>query len=406
MKTLAQHQQCDVVAVAHDGEEALDLYWKHKPDITILDINMPHLNGVEVLRKIREQDSDSFICMNSGDVIPTLVREIANLGVAGYLVKPVKPEKLMALKQQYIKRQKAVVARAPAPAVRDKSFFPSDEELAYAKTLVDSIDFPAIPEAVLSLQQELMKHEPDTKNISEIISRDIRLSATLLKLVNSAACGFKHKISSIPQAVVILGLKRLKNALLASALRNSFGEAEESYENFWDQAHVTAVTSEILSHAVVGVSPEDAFLAGLFQDAGALICMMKNSRYNEIYRHTHSVVESILDFDRRVFKTTHMAVSYVLARKWELPEQICNAILFSHTIDLSECKSDESVDLRALVSILRVSNYLVGKEAHPSIKIKAEGEQAYRSALEEIMIDEGALYDAVHVIKEAVLVTV
>ena len=154
----------------------------------------------------------------------------------------------------------------------------------------------------------------------------IKLSGMLLKQVNSAAYGLKSKVNSISQAVVILGLKSLKNVLLASALREALGDQSEFDSDFWKQANATAVVSEALSQAVFGVSSEDAFLAGLFQDAGVLICEKKHARYNEVYRHSHSIISSILDFDRKILKTTHMAVSYLLAKQWELPDHICDAI--------------------------------------------------------------------------------
>ncbi|MBT4606112.1 MAG: response regulator, partial [Thiotrichales bacterium] len=80
---LLQREKCEVVAVAGDGEEALQLYQQYKPDITLLDIKMPKLDGMGVLRKIREQDKESFICIISADAFPDILREAAKLRVAG-----------------------------------------------------------------------------------------------------------------------------------------------------------------------------------------------------------------------------------------------------------------------------------------------------------------------------------
>ncbi len=404
MVKLLHRVQCDVVAVAQDGEEAIDLFRRHQPDITLLDINMPKMSGIDVLRKIREQDKESVVCMNSGDVIPEVIREIADLGVAGFLVKPIKYEKLLAIKQQFIDSRSGTSGNTYQSSINNKPFYPPDEELENARKLVDSIAFPAMPEAVASLQRELLKDEPDNQTIAKIISHDIKLSGTLLNLVNSAAYGLKQKVNSISQAVVMVGQSRLKSVVLASALRNSFLEEGEFQNDFWDRANATAVSSEMLSHAVIGVSPEDAFLAGLFQDSGALICEKKNKRYGEIYRHAHSVVATILNFDRKICKTSHMAISYILAKKWELPDHICDAILLSHVIDCSKFESGDMVDLRALVSILTVSNYIVGSAMHPDVEIKAEGVTAFKTALEEIMIDEDVLFDASDVVNRAVAV--
>ncbi len=285
----------------------------------------------------------------------------------------------------------------------NQNFLPQ-QELETAKRMIESIRFPSIPEAITALQSELLKSEPDVDAITKIIASDIKLSGNLLKLVNSAALGTKQKINSIPQATVLLGLKGLKNLLLASALRGAFGEESEFHSHFWDQANLTAACSEFLAHHVVGVSPEDAFLAGLFQDAGVLICEKKKRRYNELYCYAHSIIASILDFDRKIFKTTHMAISYLLAQSWELPEQTCDAILLSHNIDYSGYEDQEMTDLIALVSILKVSNYIVGKAIYPEIKIKGEGEIAYKMALNELMLDKEILAETEQIARHAVVV--
>ncbi len=403
MVNLLRYEKCQVIAVATNGKEALALYHQYQPDITLLDIKMPEMSGMDVLEKIRESDKSSFVSMVSADAFPETIRHAAGLGVSGYLVKPIDHKKIQALLKNFERIQSITDQPAPISHTQKKSFYPTDEELAVAQKLVDSINFPSIPEAVTALQQELMKEEPDFDRVAEVISSDIKLSGLLLRLVNSAAFGLKQKVNSIQQAVVVVGLASLKGVLLASALRSSFEDESEFDQQFWGRANVTAISSETIAHAVIGVSPEDAFLAGLFHDAGALICQRKHERYGEIYRYLHSIPVSVLDFERKIFKTTHMAISYVLARQWKLPEQICDAILLSHNLDYSSFNESEVSDLRALVSILKVSDYVVAKRMHPAMQIKAEGEMVYRAALEELMIDEDVLLDAMQATEQAIL---
>jgi two-component system response regulator VanR len=101
---LLRHENCKVVAVGSDGQDAWRLYQQHKPDVTLLDINMPKMNGVETLRKIREQDKDSFVCMISADTFPEVIREVAGLGVAGFIVKPLTQNKLHPIFEKYARQ--------------------------------------------------------------------------------------------------------------------------------------------------------------------------------------------------------------------------------------------------------------------------------------------------------------
>lgn len=76
------------VHVAHDGEEALELYHKVNADALLLDINMPKLNGLDVVRRIRETNRDVPIVILTAFTEAHLLLEAVELNLCKYLVKP------------------------------------------------------------------------------------------------------------------------------------------------------------------------------------------------------------------------------------------------------------------------------------------------------------------------------
>ncbi|MDX1295457.1 MAG: response regulator transcription factor [Sulfurimonadaceae bacterium] len=84
----------NTVYVAADGEEALELYHKHKPDIMLLDINMPKRDGLEVSKAIREEDLRSRIIILTAHTEQERLLFAAELGLTRYLLKPVKRQDL------------------------------------------------------------------------------------------------------------------------------------------------------------------------------------------------------------------------------------------------------------------------------------------------------------------------
>ncbi len=77
------------VYTAVDGEQALAIYKENRPDVVILDINMPYLNGLEVARKIREDSSEiSIILLTARSDKETLI-EAVEIGLVTYLEKPI-----------------------------------------------------------------------------------------------------------------------------------------------------------------------------------------------------------------------------------------------------------------------------------------------------------------------------
>jgi two-component sensor histidine kinase len=83
--------------VAENGQEGMEIYREHKPDLVITDISMPIMNGLEMIRNIKEFDPEVNVIVMSAYSIKEYFLEAINLGVNGYLVKPVDPKKLYAL---------------------------------------------------------------------------------------------------------------------------------------------------------------------------------------------------------------------------------------------------------------------------------------------------------------------
>jgi len=79
----------DQIYVAHNGKEALDLYHEKEPDIIILDIYMPQIDGLSVAKEIREADEETPIIMITGHSDRELLLDAVSLKLEAYLVKPI-----------------------------------------------------------------------------------------------------------------------------------------------------------------------------------------------------------------------------------------------------------------------------------------------------------------------------
>ena len=76
-----------VIAEAGNGEEALRAYQSDKPDIVLLDVNMPRMDGMETLRKLKETDPDCVVIMLTSLANRESVERALELGAAGYIRK-------------------------------------------------------------------------------------------------------------------------------------------------------------------------------------------------------------------------------------------------------------------------------------------------------------------------------
>ena len=84
---LSGEDRIDVVAHAKDGKEAVSLWEEHRPDITLMDIAMPVMDGVAATREIRRRDEHACILMLTGSNARSDVDRARKAGAAGYVTK-------------------------------------------------------------------------------------------------------------------------------------------------------------------------------------------------------------------------------------------------------------------------------------------------------------------------------
>ncbi|MDR1546138.1 MAG: response regulator [Deltaproteobacteria bacterium] len=91
-----QNEGFTVVGQACDGEEALELFEKHKPELTTLDIVMPKMRGTQVLETLMSKYPDSKVIMASSVSDARTVMHCLKMGAKQYIIKPYDEEKVMS----------------------------------------------------------------------------------------------------------------------------------------------------------------------------------------------------------------------------------------------------------------------------------------------------------------------
>lgn len=84
---LANENDIEVVATASDGKEAIELSETYHPDVVVMDISMPQIDGIHATRLMREKDLEARIVILSMHVNETLVQQAIRLGAQGYVLK-------------------------------------------------------------------------------------------------------------------------------------------------------------------------------------------------------------------------------------------------------------------------------------------------------------------------------
>ncbi len=100
------------IGFASNGEEALEAIRAGRGDILFLDLNMPGLDGYQVLETIRREDLPTLVVVVSGDVQPEARERVRRLGALEFIRKPIDPEKVAVLLDRFgIRLEKEATAR-------------------------------------------------------------------------------------------------------------------------------------------------------------------------------------------------------------------------------------------------------------------------------------------------------
>lgn len=100
---------------ARDGQEAVDLYTRENPDLVLLDVSMPALDGLQALDRIRRADPEAIVIMLTSLTNRQTIEECLRLGAVGYLRKDLPHPELLAELQRLIDENFDVPATNPPP---------------------------------------------------------------------------------------------------------------------------------------------------------------------------------------------------------------------------------------------------------------------------------------------------
>ncbi len=228
-----------------------------------------------------------------------------------------------------------------------------------AEKLLSTIKIPPRPAVIGEISREKSKDDPDLRRIAQIISKDIALTAAMLKTANSPFFGLRMKIETVQQAAMTMGLNNVIGITTGLALKNALGLKDLKLERFWDSAEKVANVAAYLSGIVPGVPKDLAYMYGLFRDCGIPIMLQKFPEYTQTLVRANKV--SMLAFtslEDESHSTNHATIGYLLAKSWSLPNSICQAVLNHHDITILHSNENFSVEVRGLIALIRFAEFL------------------------------------------------
>ncbi len=215
--------------------------------------------------------------------------------------------------------------------------------------------FPGMPGAAVKLLALVDDPGVSVPQIESILRQDPGLTANLLRLANSAYFGIPSKVGSVRQALILLGLKRLVQMVIATCTSALMDQTVPGYDlpagELWRHSLAVSVAAEGLVRVLKLDAAEEIFTAALLHDIGKIVL---GQFVQDDYAKIALALEQGLAFETAesiVLGTNHAEIGAQVLSKWSLPEGIVQAVRWHH-----EPEKANRVD--RMLDIVHVANML------------------------------------------------
>jgi putative nucleotidyltransferase with HDIG domain len=304
-------------AFANSGAAALAKMQQQTFDIVVSDMEMPGMNGPRLLQEIARLYPQTIRLILSGYDDEEWVYQCVGTSHQ-YLAKPFSLETLYSTLER-VRALQRCFNHGPLRALVAK---------------IGSL--PGMPAIYFRMLELLRNPETSLEDIGKLVASDPNLTANLLKLVNSAYFGTPQKISSAYDAVMCLGLSRLRSLVLAMKILNAFDTQqvqELPLEQIWQHSLLTGTLARKIAQLEDGgrAVAEESFTAGILHDVGKLIFSAHfPQEYGEVLRRGAGNCRLMLETETQMLGATHAEVGAYLLGVWGLPTSLVESVAYHH----------------------------------------------------------------------------
>lgn len=325
------------VFLVESAEAALKILREHPADMVVTDMRMPGMDGIELLKIIRQKYPNTVRIILSGytdgsEIVHTLKCNLAR----AYIFKPWDNDELVRVIKQNLEDNDPKLPK---------------EIISYINNLEQ---LPAINKRYQSIL-EAIRLDKDVAAISAEIEKDQIVTAKVLQVVNSAYYGIKT--GSVKKALSFLGIKDLQDLALSMEIINCISAKNtlcKVTERIWNHAYITNKLQHLIQHSFLKAkSNHFDTTAGLLHKLG-IIFMIKYYAKEYLELHEKAITGSglyLYQMEREKYGFDHSDLSEYLLKWWNAPAQIVEAA--AHYTSPNE----EGIENKDLVHIIHIAQH-------------------------------------------------
>lgn len=209
-------------------------------------------------------------------------------------------------------------------------------ELTLAQVTTRVQQLPSLSPVLHEILHSFADEDVDIETLARKISCDQGLAARVLRVANSAFYGFSSHVSSIGEAMVVLGFHSVRSLVLAAGIINQFPPSDgKAFDRlaFWRHAIGVGACARVLA-ARLGQNEETAFTMGVLHDAGRLVLdAYFHDEFEQVLAYRRDADCEMIVAEQHILGITHTDIGFEITKLWKFPSPIQNAIRDHHHPD-------------------------------------------------------------------------
>jgi putative nucleotidyltransferase with HDIG domain len=217
------------------------------------------------------------------------------------------------------------------------------------------------------IEAELRSPQCSLSTVGAAIEKDPDLTSRLLRLGNSPFYGYTSRLTSVAEAISLIGIQRVQDLLQASSIIERFSGVEEKYVNmqsFWRHSLACGIAARVVAMELRLPKPDKFFVAGLLHDVGRLVLLGQSpDAAQQVFVLYNSRRMLLREAEMKVLGFDHQQIGGALLRHWKYPVALVGAVASHHHPAMAEVGRQEA-------SVVHFCDYLVN-----AMQIGCSGEQ-------------------------------
>ena len=239
----------------------------------------------------------------------------------------------------------------------------------------DATHLPPAPAILPKLMVLLNEEDVDADEVTQLVALDPALSASVLRLCNSAAFGGKREVDNLPEATTRLGFKQVYKLVTIICGSRALGTEQSGYGlnsgELWQHSVTSAVASQMVARDL-GLDENVAFTASLMHDLGKIVLTgFFDKIYMQVMEELQTETRPFVEVENKLLGVNHAEIGGRLLNRWEFPSNLVEAVTFHH----NPCESKDNEDLASLVHVGNLIAHCLGHAyGHNSMASEANEE--------------------------------